>query len=98
MFGTVQQGFFLVAGLAILGLAIFAFVNCLRWPNEAFIATGKRTKNFWLGMTGGSAGAMVLVFLGFVPIFSLMIQIAALIASVVYLVDVRPQLKEIMGR
>jgi hypothetical protein len=41
---------------------------------------------------------MVLVFIGFVPIFSLMIQIAALIASVVYLVDVRPQLKEIMGR
>lgn len=70
--------------LAALGLTAWAFVDALIRPAPAFVATGKLTKPAWAAITGISVVAVyifgVLSFLG----------LPAIVAAVVYLVDVRP--------
>ena len=39
-------------GLAALGLEAWAFVDALRRRPDAFVAADKRTKGFWLAVTG----------------------------------------------
>lgn len=87
----------LVAGGLIIG--IFALVDASSRGSDVFPAADKRTKGVWLGITGASAAVFVLGVLGpfgaFGPpgIFSS----AATVGSLVYLVDVRPRLKEVQG-
>ena len=77
--------------LAALLLQGFAFVHCLLQPAAAFPAAGKWTKAGWAILTGL---ALVLV-----PLFGLLsiFGVGAIIASIVYLVDVRPAVREISG-
>ncbi|MCA0145953.1 DUF2516 family protein [Blastococcus sp. LR1] len=70
-----------------LALAGWAFVDALTRPADAFVATGKLTKPAWLGIIL-LAGLFLFVF-GLVSILGL----PAVIASVVYLVDVRPAVR-----
>lgn len=74
-----------VIGLGLLVLKVYAFVDCLRRPEGAFVAYGKLTKPAWLAITG-IAALTQLVFGGAIGLFS----IAGTVAAIVYLVDVKP--------
>ncbi|VEG27988.1 DUF2516 family protein [Actinomyces howellii] len=68
-------------------LGLWAFIDAFLRPAEHFVAAGKRTKGFWLAVTGGAAA--VIVLMGAASMFGLL----AVVASCVYLADVRPALK-----
>lgn len=78
---------FTVLFWAALALIIWAFVDALVRPAAAYVAAGKLTKPAWVAITGIAAAVSYFMtpmsFLG----------LPAVIAGVVYLVDVRPALR-----
>src|SRR4051794_11369281 len=86
----------IVLGLswAALGIELYALVDCVRRRADAFPAAGKRTKQFWLLVTG------VAVLFGIVAVggFPGLLAIVAIVAAGVYLADVKPALDQVMGR
>ena len=82
----------LLAYFAALATAIFAFVNSLLYSSQAYEAAGKLTKTTWCTILGLG------VVLQFVPIGLFIIQLALLIAALVYLADVRPALGSLRRR
>jgi hypothetical protein len=72
-------------------IAIWALIDAAIRPTSAYVAAGKLTKPAWLAMTGASV-AFAIIF-GFLSVF----QLAGLVASIVYLVDVRPAVRERQG-
>ena len=70
-----------------LVLALWAFIDAVIRPAAAFVAAGKLTKPGWMAITG--IAAMVLYFRGPLDFFGL----PAVVAAVVYLVDVRPAVR-----
>ncbi|MER5933785.1 DUF2516 family protein [Streptomyces sp. NPDC002054] len=77
-------------GLAMLVLAVVAFVFALVAREDAYRAADKQTKTFWLVILGITVA--VDLFLGM-----LFLQIAGLIATIVFMVDVKPALKRVSG-
>ena len=51
----VEVAVFFILSLVAVGLELWAFADCARHKANAFEATGKRTKGFWLALTGGAA-------------------------------------------
>ncbi|MDF2091652.1 DUF2516 family protein [Knoellia sp. 3-2P3] len=92
--GSAQSTVALLLGLAALALEVFAFVDALRHRPDAYVAAGKRTKQFWLIVTGVSA------LVGFVTFFSPLnlFGILAVVGAGIYLADVRPALQQVSGR
>jgi uncharacterized iron-regulated membrane protein len=88
------QGYIVMAlSIVALGVEVYALVDCLRRRPDAFTAAGKRTKSFWLLVTGLS------VLLGIVALGGLgLLAIVAIVAAGVYLADVKPALDQVMGR
>ncbi len=70
-------------------LTLWAFVDALIRPAAGFVASGKLTKPAWAAITGLAAV--------FVYLFGAMsfLGLPAVIAAVVYLVDVRPAVREL---
>lgn len=79
--------------LACLGTAAWALIDCVTRPTQAFVAAGKLTKPVWLAIT---AGALLLLW-AFGPFGLLGLGLASIVAAIVYLVDVRPALREAQG-
>jgi hypothetical protein len=77
--------------LAIVVLQGWALVDCVLRPTKAFEAAGKLTKPAWLAIT---AIALVVGLL-FGPLGIL--GLAGIVASIVYLVDVRPAVRQVQG-
>lgn len=77
-----------IAGIPV---GIYAFVHALMQRADAYTAADKLTKPAWLGIT--AAGALVLIIFQRGP-FTI-IWIAGLVASLVYILDVRPKLIEV---
>ena len=77
--------------LAILVVQGWALIDCVMRPTKAFEAAGKLTKPVWLAIT---AIALVVGLL-FGPLGIL--GLAGIVASIVYLVDVRPAVRQIQG-
>lgn len=71
--------------LALLVLKLYALVDCLRQPAGAFVAHGKLSKPAWVAITAASAGLQLLVHN---PLSGL--SLIGDVASIVYLVDVKP--------
>jgi len=96
----VERAVFFVLALVALGLELWALVDCARHRANAFEATGKRTKTFWLALTAGATlvGSVYVIsrsgggggFSGLLELFGL----AAVVAASVYLADVRPAVKD----
>lgn len=85
----------LVIVLAMLGVKGFAFVNSLLYSREAYDAAGKLTKAAWsIGLGLGFVANVVLM--GSSPLN--LINLAFLIAALVYLADVRPALQQVTSR
>jgi hypothetical protein len=79
------HGAFLVIFFALVATKLFALIDAATRPARAFPATGKQTKPFWLGVL---ALAVLSTFLGF-------LSIVGLVAALVYIVDVRPAVREV---
>ncbi len=80
----------LVLWLAALGATIFALIHAVRQRAEAFTAVDKLTKPIWLAIL---AGALIFLLLG-VGGFMLT-SFIAIIATGIYLADVRPKVDEV---
>jgi hypothetical protein len=85
-------------GLVARVLEVWAFFDSVRHKANAFEAVGKRTKAFWLALTGGgvAVGALSVLagggggLIGPLGLFGL----AAVVAASDYLADVRPAVKD----
>ncbi|CAN5498456.1 hypothetical protein BH23ACT6_BH23ACT6_14950 [soil metagenome] len=90
---SAQAGVAFVLGILAAGLQAWALIDAAITRPDAFVAAGKRTKGFWIAVTGVAA-AIGFVFLASpFNIFSLL----AIIAAAVYLTDVRPAVKSLRG-
>jgi Protein of unknown function (DUF2516) len=78
--------------VGLLGIKVFALVDALRYSNNQYVSAGKRSRTLWLALT-----ALSLAFHLITGVLSLP-NIAGTIASIVYLVDVRPALQQVSGR
>ena len=95
--GTSQSAvgyFFWALLIGAFVVEAWAFVDAIRHPAAAYIAAGKQTKPLWLIILGvafviGIGGAVgLLTLLSFLPIL-------AFVASAIYLVDVRPKVRDV---
>lgn len=92
IFLELQQLVMFLLGLALFGIEVWALVDAARRPAAAFVSAGKRTKNFWLLLTGIAAAVG---FIG-IPFGGGSVGFLAFIAVVpagVYLADVRPAVR-----
>ncbi|WP_322785621.1 DUF2516 family protein [Cellulosimicrobium cellulans] len=91
--GSLQWIVYLLLSLVVFGTQLFALVDAIRRPASAFTAEGKLSKPIWLAILGVAAALGFLsiplgggINLGFIGII-------AVVAAIVYLVDVRPRLQ-----
>lgn len=81
---------------AILLLLVFegwAFIDAVSRRAELFEAAGKQTKSLWMLILGVALAAFMITlpFMGLLNILNM----AGAVASIVYLVDVRPALRSL---
>lgn len=81
----------LLINLAVLALGLFDFIDAAIRPADAFVAAGKLTKPGWLAIVAVSV--VVVLFFDLISFLG----IPALVALLVYLVDVRPALRGVSG-
>lgn len=92
VFGSVQGIVELALILASLGLKGYALFDAIRVKQEAFSLAGKLTKTIWLVILG-VALAVNIVMLNPLNFLNLI----GVVAAAVYLVDVRPAVKQVGG-
>lgn len=81
------EGLFGLLGLALFGLKAFALLDAGLRPEPVWRAAVSQSKTFWLVLL------VLAVIFGGLGILGL----AGLVAAIVYLVDVRPKLREMQG-
>lgn len=88
----------LIMGVVGAIVGVFAFTDAVIRRPDAYPAADKKTKTTWLAITGISGMALVL---GLYPLLVFpppsLIWLAGMIGSLVYLLDVRPRLREVTG-
>jgi uncharacterized protein DUF2516 len=82
-----------IAFFVLLAVKVFAFVDALTRPTQAYVAAGKLTKPAWLLILGLTV-AVAFVFPSVIGLFS----IVGIVAAFVYLLDVRPALASVTRR
>jgi len=92
---AIEGIFSLLVEVILLGVKIYAFVNCLLFSKEHFTAADKMTKPAWSIILGLGLVLQVLMA-GSSPIN--LINLAFTIAAFVYLADVRPALASLTRR
>jgi Protein of unknown function (DUF2516) len=80
-------------GFALFILELVAFIDAAMRPTDAYVAAGKQTKQFWLVLIG----LFSFITLTFGPLGLFGLGLVGIVASGVYLLDVRPALKEVGG-
>jgi hypothetical protein len=75
--------------LAALVIQVWALIDALTHPAGAYLAAGKLTKQAWLAILG--VALVVVLLSGWFGSLGL----AAVIATIVYFVDVRPALRRV---
>ncbi|WP_175410987.1 DUF2516 family protein [Streptomyces sp. TRM64462] len=88
-----MSGFNSLVGLLFIGMLVFAvvaFVFAAIAREDAYRAASKQSKQFWLIILGITVVVDLLL-----PM--LFLQIAGLIATIVFMVDVRPALQQVSG-
>jgi len=78
--------------LVALVIQIYALVDASMCPASAYLAAGKLTKNAWVTIL--AVALVVVLMAGWFGTFGL----AAIVATIVYFVDVRPALRRARGR
>ncbi|MER7110753.1 DUF2516 family protein [Streptomyces sp. NPDC000229] len=82
--------FLFLLNLAMLLIAVVALFIAATAREDAYRAADKQTKMFWLIILGVTVVVNLVV-----PM--LFLQIAGLVASIVFMVDVRPALQQVSG-
>lgn len=82
--------FWRLLGLAVLGVQVYALVDAAIRPAAAYVAAGKLTKPAWVSIL-----AVSLVVGQAIGLISTSLGLAAVIATIVYFVDVRPALRSL---
>jgi hypothetical protein len=77
--------------VGVLAVELFAFISCTRQRADAFPVVGPVSKVGWLGILGGS---MLLTYLCWYAGFFLLIASFSMAAALIYLLDVRPALRD----
>ncbi|MDX2678718.1 MULTISPECIES: DUF2516 family protein [Streptomyces] len=90
MLMTGFAGLVWVLYLAMLVLAVVALVMAALFRDDAYRAADKQNKGFWLIILGIAVAVNLLV-----PM--LFLQLAGLVATIVFFVDVRPALQQVGG-
>jgi hypothetical protein len=79
-----------------------AFLHCVSRRAEAFPVVGKLTKAIWVLMTGGALAFTILSGYstiasptGYLGPLTAMVSVLAMTISLVYLLDIRPALREV---
>jgi len=90
MFYQVQNVVLLVLWVLFLVIKVYAFIDCIRRPAQAFPAVSRQSKVLWLILTGVSALAG-LVVQDPLSLFG----IVGLVVSLVYIFDVRTRIIEL---
>lgn len=98
MFGFLQGTVLLIMTTVCFVAEVAAVIDCARRPAGAFVSAGKRSKNFWLLLTGGSAAVGFLgleppLGIGYLGVTALFVAIPAFI----YFADVRPAVSRYGG-
>jgi len=89
------QGYILLLlGVGALAIQAWAVVDAATTRSDAFVAAGKRTKGFWLAITGVATLIGLVTFQNPLNLFGLL----AFVAAAIYLADVRPAVKSMRGR
>ena len=90
--------FFEVLSIAAFVVEVWAFVDALRRPTQAFVAAGKQTKPLWLIILGVAAviGLYFTTLASGVSAIGIL-PIAAFVAAAIYLTDVRPKVRGFQG-
>jgi hypothetical protein len=87
---VVQSWFAAALSLVLLALKAFCLVDALVRPAETFVAADKNTKQLWLVILAlAVAGSL------FIPGAISLINIIGIVAALVYLLDVRPAVREL---
>ena len=77
-------------------LGVYAAIDAALRRPDAFAAADKQSKGVWAGITIASAGVFVLGLLYGGPFESQqLLWVAAMVGALVYLLDVRPRLREV---
>lgn len=81
-------------GVGVFAMMVWALVDAARTRPDAFPAAGKRTKTFWLLITGAATAV------GFVCVFNPLnlFNLVAIVAAGVYHADVKPALRSVQQR
>jgi hypothetical protein len=79
--------------VAAVGTELYALIHSAAQRADAFTAAGKLSKPAWLGINAGALILTLLFGIGPSSIFGLI----AITAALVYIVDVRPAVKEVSG-
>jgi hypothetical protein len=87
---SLASGLVGLLNLGLLALVVWALIDAATRPAPAFVAAGKQTKPIWLAILGVALLLCVLGFGGILGLFGFLVAIAA----IVYLVDVRPAVRE----
>lgn len=80
--------------LAVLVVAVYAFVHAALQRSDAYTAADKLTKPVWLIILGVAVAMTSILY----PVFGVLGMVIASCAAGVYLVDVRPKLLEVQGK
>ena len=95
MIGTLQTLVYLALYLVVFVLSAWALLDAFSRPATAFVNAGKRTKRFWLLVTGIAAA---ISFIALPPLNAGgFLVIGAAVAAGVYLADVRPAVRPYSG-
>jgi hypothetical protein len=89
----IQNYIVLVGALVLFAIEAWAFVDAVSHSPAEFEAAGKQTKTMWLVILGISLAAHMLIWH---PIH--LLNLVGAVASLVYLVDVRPALRSLTRR
>ncbi|HWJ09774.1 MAG TPA: DUF2516 family protein [Nocardioides sp.] len=88
----IEAWIFVIIGFVLLVVKVFALVSALLYSNESYDAAGKLNKTTWCAILG------VGLLLHLVPVPLSLVNLALLIAALVYLADVRPALAGLRRR
>lgn len=89
---TLDLWIYLLLYWAAIPVALYALAHATLQRADAYTAADKLTKPAWLGITGGATALLLLnVFVA----SQLLFYLIALVAVLVYLVDVKPAVTEV---
>ena len=86
-----QTGFLGILWLVLTAVKLYALIDAVLRPAQAYVAADKLTKQAWLWILGLTLAAHFLIA-------SSILSLAGIVAAFVYLLDVRPALASVTRR